>query len=456
MQELAVLENSRKESVRPISDGGSIPAVPAVLVRMLESVWEQTVRETQAMGHAGLGPVEKSLREKMLKLGAGLLSEAIPVSVGTGYYKSNLSCSCGGSARFVNNRPKTITSLLTEFRIERAYYYCRKCGHGQLPLDQMLDVEGTTFSPAAREAICLLDVQRSFETGRDLLERLSGIRMHEDEGRLLTHEKGRELERQAQEELSSAWNPHKPSPREVVEDARRMYFSPDGTTVLTQESWKEAKLGTVFTTEIPRKGEDPERVHTRYAATMGNAEDLGKRLYIESLKLGLVDNTQVVVVADGAHWIWNWAQDSLPQNRVEIIDFYHASEKLWEVSRAMFGEESSRTKQWARRWKEKLYDGKVEACIAAMKRLKPKTSECKEIVRKTIGYFQTNRSRMRYAELRKAGYFIGSGVTESGCKYLVGQRLKQAGMRWATEGAQSMLQLRAAYLNGRWDSLWAN
>ena len=117
MQELAVLEGSRKGSVRPISDGDSIPATPAVLVRMLESIWEQTVRETQAMGRTGLGPLEKSLREKMLRLGAGLLGEVLPVSMGSGYYKSQLSCSCGGKARFINNRPKTITSLLTEFRI---------------------------------------------------------------------------------------------------------------------------------------------------------------------------------------------------------------------------------------------------------------------------------------------------------------------------------------------------
>lgn len=455
MQELVILEGSTKKSLRPIPDRGMVPAVPDVLVRMLESAWEQAVREAQTMGRQGMGGLEKSLREKMLKLGAGVLSEALPVALGTGYYKSQLVCSCGGKARFLNNRPKTITSLLTEFRISRAYYHCAGCGEGQVPLDRILDVEGSTFSPAAREAICLLDAQRSFETGKDLLERLSGVRMHEDQGRLLAHEKGRQLERQAQEEIANAWNPKKPVPREIPEDAQRLYFSPDGTTVLTQEHWKEVKMGTVFTTARPRGGEDPQRLHTRYAATMGSVEDLGKRLYVEALKLGLAKDTEVVVVADGAHWIWTWAKDSLP-NRVEIIDFYHASEKLWEVSRAVFGEENPEGRRWAGRWRDKLYEGKAGQCLGALRRLRPKTEEGREVVRRTIGYFRTNRKRMRYAEFRKAGYFIGSGVTESGCKHLVGQRLKQAGMRWAIEGAQSMLQLRAAYLNGRWDSLWRN
>ena len=211
-------------------------------------------------------------------------------------------------------------------------------------------------------------------------------------------------------------------------------------------------MGTVFTTDIPREGEDPERVHTRYAATMGNAEELGKRLYAEALKLGLIEETQVVVVADGAHWIWSWAESSLPKDRKEIIDFYHASEKLYEVGHAVFGENSEEGSRWAKGWRDKLYLGKFDECVHALKRLKPKSADAKECVRKTIHYYEGNRHRMRYAEFRAAGYFIGSGVTESGCKHLVGQRLKQAGMRWAIEGAQSMLQLRAAYLNGRWDS----
>ena len=222
------------------------------------------------------------------------------------------------------------------------------------------------------------------------------------------------------------------------------------------EGWKEVKVGTVFTATIPKPGKDPKRETTRYVGTMGDAQDLSRRLSTEALKMGLSENTEVVAIGDGAHWIWNMMEATMPKSRVEIIDFYHASEKLWEVSRARVGEESPRTQHWARRWKEKLYDGKVEACMGAMRRLKPRTSESKETVRKTIAYFQNNRDRMRYAQLRKAGYFIGSGVTESGCKYLVGQRLKQAGMRWASEGAQSILQLRAAYLNGRWDSLWVN
>lgn len=186
-------------------------------------------------------------------------------------------------------------------------------------------------------------------------------------------------------------------------------------------------------------------------------DGLGRRLYVEALKLGFeVGKTEPVVVADGAHWIWNWADACLPKERVEIIDFYHASEKLWEVSKAVFGEGNPAGKRWAEEHRDRLYRGRLHDCLRALRRLRPRTREGRERVRATIHYYEGNRNRMRYAELRKRGYFIGSGVTESSCKRLVGARLKQAGMRWASDGAQAILQLRVAYLNKRWDYLWLN
>ena len=157
MQELAVLKGSIRNPVRPISDGEAPPPVPPVLVRMLESLWEKAVRESQDIGRGGLGPIEKSLREDVLRLGGSILGEALPLALGTGYRRSRLSCRCGGKAKFINNRPKTITTLLSDFRLRRAYYHCRDCGEGQVPLDQTLGVVGSTFSPGAREAICLLE-----------------------------------------------------------------------------------------------------------------------------------------------------------------------------------------------------------------------------------------------------------------------------------------------------------
>jgi hypothetical protein len=185
-----------------------------------------------------------------------------------------------------------------------------------------------------------------------------------------------------------------------------------------------------------------------------DSEAFGRRFYVEGLKLGLGENPEVVVIADGAHWIWNEADKNLPENRVEIIDFYHASEKLWGVAKLAFGEESPQAKAWAETQAHQLKRGKFDQVLKALESLRIKGKEAKAVQRQTIGYFKTNERRMRYGEFRKKGYFIGSGVVESSCKHLVASRLKQAGMRWTKKGAQSILQLRLACLNQRWDHLW--
>jgi len=403
----------------------------------------------------GFGELEKEFRDKFLKLAAHMLSEALPHVLGTGYQGSQLPCpACAGKAKFIGNRPRTITTVVREIRIERAYYHCSSCGHGEFPLDRMLSLNGTSFSPWVREAICLLDADVPFERGSELLQHLSAVRIDKQEGRRLAEGLGQELEKQTVEEIENVWRPKAPIPREATEPARRLYLSPDGTTVPMLKGFKEVKVGAVFTATLPKRGRKPEREKTRYVGTTGNAQDLGRRLYVEALKMGLTNETEVVTIADGAHWIWNEAEATLPKNRVEIIDFYHASEKLWEVSRAVFGEENPKGKQWAERWSRKLYKSDGRTVLGMLRRLKPKSREAKETVRKTINYFQSNRKRMRYHEFRKKGYFIGSGVVEGCCKHLVGSRLKQAGMRWKPDGAQAILQLRLAVLNKRWDYLW--
>ena len=75
-------------------------------------------------------------------------------------------------------------------------------------------------------------------------------------------------------------------------------------------------------------------------------------------------------------------------------------------------------------------------------------------MRQSVGYYQENKERMRYALFRQQGYFIGSGVIESACKHLVAQRLKQAGMQWNQEHAQRVLSLNLCRASGWWDQLW--
>jgi hypothetical protein len=424
------------------------------LIDELRSLHAEVVRE--AAGNKGeLKRLDQMVRQKVLALGASILQAGLARGAGKGYAGSVLRCRCGGRRRYVTDADKRVTTLVGQVRIRRAYYHCARCKRGWVPLDETLGIEGRSFSSAVQEAACLLGAEVPFERAQDLLERLSAVRMSVEECRHIAEGKGGGLEGQAQEEIGKVWEAKRPIPREAPKAPERLYISPDGTHVPTREQgWTEARVATIFTTRIPPKGQEPERENTRYVAGVEDSEAFYKRLYVEALKQRVDEAREVVVVADGASWIWRRAEIAFPKNRVEILDFYHASEKLWEVGRAVFGEESPKGKKWAERWSRKLEKGSADPVIHALRRLNPRCEEARKRVREVVRYFVTHRRQMRYGDFRRRGYFIGSGATESSCKHLIGARLKQAGMRWDKRQAQAILQLRTARLNDRWEPLW--
>ena len=167
--------------------------------------------------------------------------------------------------------------------------------------------------------------------------------------------------------------------------------------------------------------------------------------------VGVEKAQTVIVLGDGASWIWNLADFHFPQ-AVQIVDFYHALERLGEVTRSLWAEGAPEGKAWLAQCKTALYNGKVSCVLRSLKARAPRRKDLREILRKAIGYFQENRRRMRYDLFRANGYFIGSGIVEAGCKHVIAKRFKQSGMRWSREGLLKLLHLRLCILNGDWDA----
>jgi hypothetical protein len=152
---------------------------------------------------------------------------------------------------------------------------------------------------------------------------------------------------------------------------------------------------------------------------------------------------QVAVVGDGAEWIWHEAAKHFPQ-AVEILDYYHVTEHLWEVARARFSEEGE-AQAWMGAQQEQLLTDQVVQVIREIERWQPQREEERELQRRIGNYLRHHEHRMSYQTFREAGYHIGSGVAEAACKSVVQARLKGTGMRWGERGAEAMLQLRAAW-----------
>jgi hypothetical protein len=185
---------------------------------------------------------------------------------------------------------------------------------------------------------------------------------------------------------------------------------------------------------------------------LGDADAIFHRLYAQLRELGWMGaNTTVVIVGDGAEWIWNRAKWFI--RRCEILDFWHALEHAWTFARLRYGDGSAQADRWVHQIGEDLRAGKVKEVIARLKRLHPRTAELRESLAGLIHYYTENAPRMRYDEYLRLGYGIGSGAVESAHKQVIHARLRQAGMRWSEAGARRLLALRLLLLNDNWTLL---
>ena len=152
------------------------------------------------------------------------------------------------------------------------------------------------------------------------------------------------------------------------------------------------------------------------------------------------------MIGDGAHWIWRLAEEHFPE-ATQIMDYYHASEYLWNAATTISGETSAQHTAWANQQLDSLWQGKLAEVLAALQVHERAAGGVAE----ARSYFTTHQKRMRYAEYRARDLQIGSGTMESGGKQLVSARLKLAGMTWNAEGADAVATVRAWLKSERWD-----
>ena len=407
---------------------------------------------------------EMAVRAAMQQVGGKLLEALVNADEG-GHQGPRIPCGEGHEAVFVEYRDKAVQTVLSEITVHRAYYYCGLCRRGLIPKDQMLDVEGTSFSPGVRRMMGRVGAKESFDEGRRDLEELAGIVVGTKEVERVSEAIGQEVEAQWSKERQGI-----ASRESLTEPHPKLYISFDGTGVPVvpsetagrmgkgegnQAKTREAKLGCIFTqTRLDKEG-CPVRDEgsTTYVGAIETAEAFGLRIYAEGVRRGLASARQVIVLGDGAPWIWGIADEQF-HGATQIVDLYHAREHLMDLGKVFYGPASAMSRQWGAARCEELERGDVEAITETMRRLRSEDPNVKEAVRKEIGYFETHAKRMRYGYFRSQGFFVGSGVMEAGCKTIVGQRLKQSGMRWTVRGANAIIALRCCEQGGRWEEFW--
>jgi hypothetical protein len=163
----------------------------------------------------------------------------------------------------------------------------------------------------------------------------------------------------------------------------------------------------------------------------------------------LVGYKNKVIIGDGAKWIWNWADDNYP-GALQILDFYHAKEKLVIFARHQFKEDKSRLK-WIKEQSDKLLDNQLEEVLLNLKSCRARNKEAKNAKQKTIDYYIMHDERMHYKTYREKGLMIGSGPIEAAHRSVIQQRLKLSGQKWSIPGAQAVANLRCYKNSNSWN-----
>lgn len=184
----------------------------------------------------------------------------------------------------------------------------------------------------------------------------------------------------------------------------------------------------------------------------GEPLELGRRLHWEALRQGLARSREVLVVADGAPWIWNVVADRWA-GATELLDFYHASQHLWELGRVLNRGDEARTAAWVEPRRQRLRHGQEHALLRELAALRPPRGEAGQIVRREQRYFAGHAQRMNYGALARRGWPIGSGAVESACRQRQ-CRFKRSGQFWTASGLRHLGALVEARSNDHWDELW--
>ena len=351
-----------------------------------------------------------------------------------------------------------VQGIFGRFQLERDYYYHPGKDQGHCPADAALGLE-VGYTPALAKLIGL--------EGADEPTYLKAERHLEQTGGIVIS--ARQIQRVVQRVGSSAqqWQERQRQPGACA--APVLYVSADGTGVpmvapeLKGRRGKQADgtaktrqvyLGCVFTQHRIDERGHPVRdfESTTYVSSFKSIDEFGPLLRQEAIGRGMGSAGKVVLLIDGAMGLENMGRLCF-KDCVQIVDFYHAMEHAGHVLEAWIGKGPPDYQKQLRRWAKRLLKDKVQALIQETRQQCAGTPQ-EAAVEQALGYFVRNVSRMQYGTFRAAGWFIGSGVVEAGCKTVIGGRCKQSGMFWSKSGAENILALRCLHSSRRLEDFW--
>lgn len=488
----AAVEVDRQRAVTAVLDQLRFGVV--TLVRQVAE------RLTTRPASVRFGALELEVRDTVLAIGRELLTELVRLR-GTGYRGHSYVCPCGVRLVLKELAPLQQRTWFGTITLERAVYAgagCHERTH-HVPLDAEWGMLGTErpptsatnwpdpdggalvavapgngparLAPAFAAVVAEFGARLPFGEAVRLLEVALGAPARLAPNTVGAYTKAAGRARQHQEDTHRVRTDppglaerravfDQPAPAPPSEAPETLVISMDGALERTDDGWKEVKLGAVYT--LVRRVRDgvalPTAGATTYTATLAAAQTFGRQVLATAHRRGLGWARQVVVLGDGAKWIWKLADRRFPR-AVQIVDWFHAREHLWALAQLLYGEGTATAHIWCETLAGELWVAQTAQDVAVLAQATdeawttprkdlpegtPRRTQARhrEVI-KAVAYFTSNASRIRYGAFRAHDLPVGSGVVEGGCQSVLHVRLKRPGACWSAAGAEAMVRARA-------------
>jgi hypothetical protein len=413
---------------------------------------EQILRQTQGL--------ERTLLEEAAQKKAEQTPPLCPV--------------CGHKlSRCTHNHARTFHTRFGPVTVKRLRGWCQRCKQWRYPADPAMGLSDTGgASPSVQEMAALTVSKMPVKEASAVIERLTGVKLPPATLDREARRQGQRAEskrKQLDEQMSTGQSVQQRLP--LPPEPFTLIIELDAWNIRERDDWGQSAQKRAV-------GQEPQRWHWAYGGTCfrldqrvasqggrarilsrgtvmtrGGVDELREQLFAEAQRQGLAQADKVLVIADGALWIWNLTNDRFGQAQ-QRLDYYHASQHLWAVAHALHPEEEAAARAWIKPLLKKLKQGRATSLLHDLHTLaKRLRSKKRQAVECELNYLESHRKRMDYGVARRAGEPQGSGAMESTCRQYQ-CRFKRPGQFWSCAGDEGLMCLETFWRNHRWHLLF--
>ena len=382
----------------------------------------------------------------------------------------------GKTYPYVGSRQRRYVSLFGEVQVRRACYWL-KGADSHYPLDEALNLPMRCFSDHVQQRLSRLSVVMPYDQGVGLMA--DWLRLN------LSKRSAEQINRDHGEAMRAYYDAHTVPEADAADEL--LVVSADGKGIpmtradspppqarrskgQAKTAKKEATVTAIYTIAPYRRSPDdivqallaqpsdderpsrPQPTHKRLFGTLAGQPTAFEQLQSQIKQRNHSQMKHRIALTDGDQGLKKRVRDDLP-NFTLIVDIIHVTEYLWEAANALWGETHPRRVEWMTDALRCVLDDDLDRLLHHLDfQARFVSSNKHKILHKVSRYLRNNRAHMDYQTYLARGFPIGTGVIEGACRHLVKDRFEQTGMRWSTDGAQHMLDLRAVWINDDWQA----